>query len=70
VSHFFSSSANFAEEIRDVGDNVPPGDWRCGASAATVRNQKRMADLKKVIIHTDGGSEGNPGPGGWAAVLQ
>ena len=29
-----------------------------------------MADPKKVIIHTDGGSEGNPGPGGWAAVLQ
>jgi ribonuclease HI len=29
-----------------------------------------MADLKKVIIHSDGGSEGNPGPGGWAAVLQ
>jgi len=29
-----------------------------------------MADLRKVIIHTDGGSEGNPGPGGWAAVLQ
>ena len=63
VSHFFSSSANFAEEIRDVGDNVPPSD-------ADERNQKRMADLKKVIIHTDGGSEGNPGPGGWAAVLQ
>jgi ribonuclease HI len=25
--------------------------------------------LKKVVIHTDGGCEGNPGPGGWAAVL-
>jgi ribonuclease HI len=23
-----------------------------------------------VIIHTDGGCEGNPGPGGWAAVLE
>lgn len=28
------------------------------------------AALKKVIIHTDGGCEGNPGPGAWAAVLQ
>jgi ribonuclease HI len=25
--------------------------------------------LKKVTIHTDGGCDGNPGPGGWAAVL-
>ena len=24
---------------------------------------------KTVVIHTDGGCEGNPGPGGWAAVL-
>ncbi len=32
-----------------------------------------MSELKpskKVIIHTDGGCEGNPGPGGWAAVLR
>jgi ribonuclease HI len=28
------------------------------------------ARLKPVIIHTDGGCEGNPGPGGWAAVLR
>jgi len=26
--------------------------------------------FKKVLIHTDGGCEGNPGPGGWAAVLR
>ncbi|NLO97593.1 MAG: ribonuclease HI [Peptococcaceae bacterium] len=26
--------------------------------------------LKKVIIHTDGACSGNPGPGGWGAVLQ
>ena len=25
--------------------------------------------MKKVVIHTDGGCEGNPGPGGWAAIL-
>ncbi|MEI8233493.1 MAG: ribonuclease HI [Verrucomicrobiota bacterium] len=25
--------------------------------------------LKKVTIYTDGGCEGNPGPGGWGAVL-
>jgi ribonuclease HI len=26
--------------------------------------------MKEVIIHTDGGCQGNPGPGGWAAVLR
>ena len=25
--------------------------------------------MKSVVIHTDGGCEGNPGPGGWAALL-
>ncbi|MDX2226123.1 MAG: ribonuclease HI [Verrucomicrobiae bacterium] len=28
------------------------------------------APRKKVTIHTDGGCHGNPGPGGWAAVLK
>ena len=27
-----------------------------------------MAD--NVVIHTDGGCSGNPGPGGWGAILQ
>jgi ribonuclease HI len=26
--------------------------------------------MKQVVIHTDGGCHGNPGPGGWAAVLE
>lgn len=25
--------------------------------------------MKKVVIHSDGGCHGNPGPGGWAASL-
>jgi ribonuclease HI len=25
--------------------------------------------VKKIVIHSDGGCHGNPGPGGWAAVL-
>jgi len=29
-----------------------------------------MTEQKIVIIYTDGGCSGNPGPGGWAAVLQ
>lgn len=26
--------------------------------------------MKHVIIHTDGACSGNPGPGGWAAILK
>ena len=29
-----------------------------------------MEALKKVVIHSDGGCEGNPGPGGWGTVLR
>ena len=29
-----------------------------------------MSELKKVRIHTDGACSGNPGPGGWGAVLE
>jgi len=25
--------------------------------------------MKQVVIHSDGGCHGNPGPGGWAAIL-
>ena len=26
--------------------------------------------MKEVTIYTDGACSGNPGPGGWAAILQ
>ncbi|NLB70785.1 MAG: ribonuclease HI [Chloroflexi bacterium] len=29
-----------------------------------------MSNLPKVEIHTDGACSGNPGPGGWAAILR
>ena len=29
-----------------------------------------MADRRKVVIHTDGACSGNPGPGGWGAILE
>ena len=29
-----------------------------------------LPELKKVNIYTDGACSGNPGPGGWAAVLE
>ncbi|HYH69735.1 MAG TPA: ribonuclease HI [Methyloceanibacter sp.] len=29
-----------------------------------------MAAMPKVVIHTDGACSGNPGPGGWGAILE
>ena len=29
-----------------------------------------MSEKPKVVIHTDGACSGNPGPGGWGAILQ
>lgn len=29
-----------------------------------------MSDRPKVVIHTDGACSGNPGPGGWGAILE
>ena len=29
-----------------------------------------MTKQKTVIIHTDGACSGNPGPGGWGALLE
>ena len=29
-----------------------------------------MADLPRVMIYTDGACQGNPGPGGWGAILR
>jgi ribonuclease HI len=29
-----------------------------------------LSDKTKVVIHTDGACSGNPGPGGWGAILE
>ncbi|QBK29993.1 ribonuclease HI [Roseitalea porphyridii] len=29
-----------------------------------------MAEAKRITIHTDGACSGNPGPGGWGAILE
>lgn len=33
------------------------------------RRSVRLADLREVTIYTDGACSGNPGPGGWGAIL-
>ena len=49
---------------------------RCNFKACThaVRlahhQENRSQRLKKVTIYTDGACSGNPGPGGWGAILK
>ena len=45
------------------------------AEAATggpiaTQSQSQPQALKKVVVYTDGGCQGNPGPGAWACVLE
>lgn len=39
-------------------------------ASPSLRKRPDSGLLKRVTIHTDGGCQGNPGPGAWAAVLQ
>lgn len=43
------------------------GEARPIKTGVTERNEKRM---KTVEIYTDGACSGNPGPGGWGAILR
>jgi ribonuclease HI len=43
--------------------NFAPND------SAGSRSTPRNGSLEPVVIYTDGGCIGNPGPGGWAAIL-
>src|SRR5215471_258722 len=55
-----------------MSDNAP-----CGAACPRVHcapndgaaRERGMSERKQVIIYTDGACVGNPGPGGWSAVL-
>lgn len=40
------------------------------ASTSISKTCWRTEWMKKVVIHSDGGCHGNPGPGGWAAILE
>jgi ribonuclease HI len=48
---------------------TPPGAKRT-SQVVQVIVHCLLGCLKKVIVHSDGACHGNPGPGGWAAVLE
>ena len=43
--------------------------YGCSPNVSSNSLSLPRAVMKSVVIHTDGGCHGNPGPGGWAAVL-
>ena len=47
-------------------------DWPCGLSEGSefARSKKGRSLMPEVDIFTDGACRGNPGPGGWAALLR
>lgn len=43
----------------------------CEQIDMTVKERvKKEATMKNIILYTDGACSGNPGPGGWAAILR
>ncbi len=52
---------SFLQECSPVSHSVSSSDLANDASSA--------APSPRVIIHTDGACRGNPGPGGWGAIL-
>lgn len=59
--------------VRDFGSRAgsEAGDAGAQSRQASRRDHQKSAgaDLLAVRIYTDGACRGNPGPGGWAAVL-
>ena len=43
--------------------------WRWKNLPARFRRRARKCPMKTVTIYTDGACSGNPGPGGWGAIL-
>lgn len=74
-----------ARDFGCQSSRVERGGSLCGGSAPHARKDMHLdrrspepnilpmsasGGAKKVTIHTDGACDGNPGPGGWAAVLR
>lgn len=80
VDQFILSIARFAHkpELLDrrnrvidfLCDFVYPGYWKSLQRRwRNHRNRRRNQDMKTVTLYTDGACSGNPGPGGWGAIL-
>ncbi len=58
----YKNTARMREVFDIFADILYPWRWK-------NRRQKRNESMKTVTIYTDGACSGNPGPGGWGAIL-
>jgi len=61
--YYCSGGARYSEKAFDFfADIMYPWRWEKG-------KRKKEVSMKTVTIYTDGACSGNPGPGGWGAIL-
>jgi ribonuclease HI len=57
------------KHVRKMMRRVDSG-FRERAISDSLQTAPGSKPMKRVVIHSDGGCHGNPGPGGWAAILE
>lgn len=57
-----------ADNIFDFFANIMY-PWRWRKRRRAYKKRKRKQSMKTVTLYTDGACSGNPGPGGWGAIL-
>lgn len=59
--YYYGGGAGFSEKVFDFfADIMYPWRWK---------RREKGTTMKTVTIYTDGACSGNPGPGGWGAIL-
>ena len=61
--------SRLAQKRAAIGGIRDNSSTRVASDFPTEKLLCQREPMKKVVIHSDGGCHGNPGPGGWAAVL-
>ena len=59
----------FLKHVSEVKQRLLPNSKKL-VSISTSKTCWPTERMKTVVIHSDGGCHGNPGPGGWAAILE
>lgn len=68
LATFYGGKERALEAILDFV--VAIFDRVCYAISRLQAKRKRKRTMKTITIYTDGACSGNPGPGGWGAILQ
>jgi len=66
---FFRDYSEYADYLRTVREAAAKFLDRLEGTTELL-GMAESGSWNKITIHTDGGCDGNPGPGGWAALLR